>query len=281
MGLCLALLLLSLLSRCHAFFIVIAARQRSGSTELAYRLGQHPCVVDLQEFFNDPGQKDAPLAANTHYRWELYNYLSQHPAFVEQEPLLPSRRTQAVAALRVARAVMCAEKDRQLAQHGESVCAERCSIVVKLFDGHLATVRGVADLVAQPETLLVVLERNALDRMCSLAWAKANNDWRHSPHGTPLAECRKGFKRNGTAVRIERHNNAWFETVRRSAAKARKIAFELPFEAWTDAKQSPAVLRALWALADLPPNRSTAVGARYVGPYEGSGVEGNISQLMR
>ena len=222
------------LRRNSSKFIIIASGQRSASTELGVGLGRaNPCVWNLNEFFNDgPGQTGA--------------------GYLMDPSLFATRRQRALEALDAAHAGACAEIDRARTLRGEPACGlRRCAVAVKLFSSHLVPSAEVSRLFADAGSAVVVLERDAVQRHCSLKFAHQQGDWATAPvagRSVPCHACRTERCRVVRSAFVEDHA-AWFAFVRCAAAAAASSrgspALEVPFAEWTDPAKSSAVLRAV------------------------------------
>ena len=241
--------------------IVIFSLERTGSTQLSFQLGRHPCVVDAFEFFNA----------------KLHHFMDTHPVINAQRNLaepgylrtlitwlrenMPegvfARRNEApVEAIEAARYALCSEKDRQRAALGEQPCGASCSVVTKVFDSHLPF-ELAASLATSPSTTVVLLERDEAARNCSLEWARKRGDWRHTPHGVNRTRCPKFLPAR-----------PWYDMIQREVATAGRMFTYVPFAAWTDESQSENVLRSIWGAAGLEPAQ-TEVWPWFVGRFEG------------
>ena len=153
-----------------AEFIAIISRQRSSSTMLSQAIAAHPCVAWANEIFHVAPAARLRRECGTQDRFSG-RLLREHG----KAALHASRFKHPVAFLRAVR-------ELQLTVQWPKCGCKRASyaVVFKLFDRHLhgrLHESGLQDLLANPRTAVVVLEREAAGSECSLSWAKHSADW--------------------------------------------------------------------------------------------------------
>jgi LPS sulfotransferase NodH len=154
-------------------YVIVVARQRSGSTFLAISIAKQLKQKGGLVVWNadEPWAESTVRADNAHVD-QLVNWT--HAQRMQD----PGRFLQEL------HAAYCSE---QKAMPGA------CVIVLKLFDIHLEDTSAdqLASIFAYPGARVVVLERDAAEERCSLLWAQQTNQW-WTPNGTER-EKRDGY----------------------------------------------------------------------------------------
>lgn len=188
-------------------YIVVAARQRSGSSTLSEVVGGHPCAVSANEIWTDSHSQDIlgghhfTTLDNTEIRENPQEFLSQvHGPLCEQS--------------------------RQRGDIDHS-CSS-CTIVVKMFDIHSITTPGIKKLVADDSIQFVVLERNVQQEFCSLELAHQKGDWGTTP-GQHKDKNTKDFECGSVTHDFASRHNAWFDFLRLELLNHGRYFLNIPF----------------------------------------------------
>jgi len=252
--------------------IIIASGQRSGSTELCLGLAAHRCVAQFNEYFHNGIDKK-----NGRYQsGRAHEYLGDAKWRVRGRP------GHLASSLSAVRSRAQIEIDKRLAERGEPPCGPTgVAIVFKLFPEHVAHGSAywaeghpedkgkravsrdqVRKLLQNKNITVVVLERPAEDRKCSVDAAYDTGNWGNNPgenHHVNHTAC-KLLVRTSKAKAAEskaftKTHDDWFDLVRGATKSAHAaLRLEVPFGVWTDPRRTRNVLHSIWAAAGLEPH---------------------------
>jgi hypothetical protein len=192
-------------------YLIVAARQRSGSTTLSSVIGGHPCAVSANELWtNDPnqdilgGHQFTTMKNDPEIRDNPREYLSQvHPHLCEQ-----SRERGDI----------------------DSSCSS-CTIVVKMFDIHCVTQSGIKELMSDESIRFVVLERNVHQEYCSLELAHQKGDWGTTPGQHKSNGGGVDFVCGDATPEFAAKHNEWFDYLRLELFNQGRLFMNVPFDA--------------------------------------------------
>jgi hypothetical protein len=221
-----------------ASVIVIASGMRSGSTELCGHIAQHRCVIGLNEYFSD-GSNGNKLQSG-----RSSEFLGELPELFE------NRGQHAVESLQMVHERACAELDAKHTGNNEQTCENNCAVVLKLFPTHDHVLKSeIVDLIGQPRTVVVVLERDPADRECSLNWARSTNDW--GIHPSANHTYNRDFCASTATDAFKEAHDSWFGFVRSTIKRSQRPSIEVPFSAWISPATSEVIVKTIWSLAAL------------------------------
>ena len=205
-----------------AQYLVIVARERCGSTHLGAVLGQHPCVLFGDEVLSLHEMDPLQLVYLTRFTYE--DMMQNISGFLDAAHSL----------------VSC-----------PSSCRQHCTIVLKMFDGHLSgNLTAQRSVLAHPGVRVAVLERDAEHIICSLNKGHSLvKDFAHTPleraklYGETLEQqrertriCLEGLNSsetldilNDTYPHFREHHAHWYATVRNTLADLNKAFITVPF----------------------------------------------------
>lgn len=213
--------------------IIIASGQRSGSSEMAAMLAEHPCVWSFNEYFNNGNEIAMPPGPDNddnRQSGSAHQFLG--------DMLWKARFKNMWSSLEMVRSRAQIQIDAEHAMHNEPLCGPGgVSIVFKLFDTHTGLLprrlprAKVRELMQHENATLVILERPAVDRKCSLDHAYAFQDWRTHPdlnHTVNRTACKllaetDRTKKQALAKFTKRHDT-WFQLIRGASAEANATA---------------------------------------------------------
>jgi len=184
-------------------YIIVASRQRSSSSTLAYLIGGHPCVLSGNEIWTNKPTQDI-LGAHGMVNMS-YNEVSENP-----DVFLHKVHEKACM-------------DAQL----PDMCNGMCSISIKLFDIHIVSSNGLRKLMNDTSFFFVVLERDVRGEYCSHMRANLYDDWGITPSGHSLMS--KDFICGETKENFISEHNRWFHTLRENLRVAKRFFMEIPF----------------------------------------------------
>lgn len=228
--------------------IVIAAAQRSGSSELGKKIGeQHGCTENYNEFFYRDSEIDEKLDKQT------------KGAKVDVgEEMFSERWDHALASLSTGREQACKRIDEERVKAGKERCGDRCAVVIKLFKHHQVPEHQMIDLLAHKKTAVVILERDVLHRFCSLQHAHEEHDWSTKPSPNHHVECvpcapKTDCEKEYQSLAVE--HRTWYAFLRETMLATGQISLDVPFQVWIEGTQgrTEAVAQAVWGMAGLGP----------------------------
>ena len=236
--------------------IIIASGQRSGSTALAMELAEHPCVESFNEYFNNgneiemPPPDTVPTHRQSNRAHKFLGDLQWKARFENMWQNLKMVRSKAQLSI-----------DAEHAKRNETLCGVGgVSIVFKLFDTHLPTA-SVKELMRHENATVVVLERSAVDRKCSLDHAYTHHDWSTHPdqnHKVNRTACKllaeTDMTKNRALAKFTKQHDEWFQLIRGASAEVNAaLCVEVPFGVWVhkQLQRSRNVLKSIWAAAGL------------------------------
>ena len=224
-------------------YIIVAARQRSGSSTLSTVIGGHPCAVTANEIWTDQPSQDS---LGGHKFTDLDDKeIRQFPReFLSQVYIS-----------------LC-NQAKDLGQI-EASC-DKCTIVVKMFDIHSLSATGVKSLIEDEDIAFVVLERNAEQESCSLQLAHEKGDWGTTPAQHKVADF---HCTNATKEFVAKHDE-WFSFLRVQLLKKGRYFLNVPFDSVASCKLQN-VVQSIFAFAGLET------------PTELTFSDGNIVQLFK
>lgn len=234
--------------------IIIASGQRSGSTAMAMGLAEHPCVWSFNEYFNNGNEIAMPPDSDDRRQSGLaHRFLGDKQWKARFKNMWQS--------LEMVRSRAQIQLDAEHAMHNEPLCGPGgVSIVFKLFDTHTSLPRAkVRELMQHENATVVMLERRAVDRKCSLDHAYAHQDWRTHPdlnHTVNRTACKllaetDRTKQQALAKFAKRHDE-WFQFIREASAEANAaLRIEVPFGVWVHKQRSRNVIQSIWEAAGL------------------------------
>lgn len=188
-------------------FVVIVARQRSGSSTLSNLIGSHPCSLSGNEIWRNSTKQD-PLGA--------HRLTNMTPEQVRQQPH---------TFLKEIHDNVCTEAIRN--GRIASNCKGKCTISVKMFDVHHLSQEGIFAMVDDPDFRFVVLERNVEDEYCSHYIAVTTGDFGTTPGGhkkmSARIECGEA-----TPEFVDEHTQ-WFSSMRNNLRSKGRSYLDIPF----------------------------------------------------
>jgi len=228
-----------------AEFVVVVSRQRSSSTVLSQAIAAfHPCVTWTNEIFHREPAARLRRECGTQDRFSG-KLLRAHG----KAALHTSRFSQPVEFLRAVR-------DLQLSvQWPRQGCSRAAyALVFKLFDGHLhgrLQQSGLKDLLSDPRTAVVVLERDPAASECSLSWARHSADWGVVParHSDAYAAYQSKHCAGMPSPTYQAAHVAWYRRVRGLLRQLRKPFLDVTFNQSTNELMD--VINRVYALAHL------------------------------
>ena len=249
--------------------IIIASGPRSGSSALAMELAEHPCVMSFNEYFNNgneikmPPPDTVPSHRQSGRAHQFLGDLQWKARFEKMWQNLKMVRSKAQLSI-----------DAGHAKRNETLCGVGgVSIVFKLFDTHWTgyhtgetfntaeylPTASVNELMRHENATVVVLERSAVDRKCSLDHAYTHHDWSTSPdqnHKVNRTACKllaeTDMTKNRALAKFTKQHDEWFQLIRGASAEANAaLRVEVPFDVWVHKQRSRNVLKSIWAAAGL------------------------------
>lgn len=197
--------------------IVVAARQRSGSTFLAESIWERAKNMTNGASEDEPWFLDEPWIA-----------AQERPANKDIEEMVhwpvDRRLENPLGYIQALHSARCHQLHQSKSWRG----ACKFTIVLKLFDIHYtnsifkqANASMLRPLFSDPSSRVVVLERDPISQHCSLMWAEKTNHWwlPETPESSRKAyEAFKRDKCSHTAITSERRafirdHERWFATV--------------------------------------------------------------------
>lgn len=184
-------------------YIIVSARQRSGSSTLSSSLGGHPCTLNGNEIWSDNASQDI-LRGHTYTSLSNQEIRKNPHAFLSEihDDICHMARNNGYI---------------------DSSCS-KCTVVVKMFDIHHLSEEGIIDLMSDKDISFVVLERDVQKEYCSLQLAHEKGDW-----GTTPSDHKKEnneYQCDTVSESFAWEHNAWFYFIR---TELRKKGFLLMF----------------------------------------------------
>jgi len=184
--------------------ISVTTLQRSGSTTVSRLIASQQCAVWGNEIFVGGGQ-------DVLHGHELAEYTIQEARDNPVQFLLDVNK------------IVCKSDDIP------KECNGRCTIVVKVFDNHLVSEKGMEEMIASPDFGFVVLQRPISEWYSSGYSAWKNNDWDTTPNAKRPE--RKIFKEEDLPSMTKTRYSTWFDKLRDGLNGAGKLYLEIPFAA--------------------------------------------------
>lgn len=193
-------------------YIIVSARQRSGSSTLSAVIGGHPCAVNANEIWTDSPSQDI-LGAHQFTEMDVHEIRQYPHEFLTQVygPLCD---------LSIDRGVV------------DSSC-NRCTIVVKMFDIHSISPDGIKSLMADEGISFVVLERDVEQESCSLQLAHQKGDWGTTPDQHKL---KADFECVTASEEFIVEHDKWFNFVRSELFNHGRYFINIPFNSVASCK---------------------------------------------
>ena len=189
-------------------YIVVAARQRSGSSTLSAVIGGHPCAVSANEIWTDSPHQDV---LGAHYLTTLDNKeIREHPLdFLSQ-----------------VHGPLC----EQAMERGDiDYSCSSCTVVLKMFDIHSISASGIKDLMNDEAIKFVVLERDIQDEFCSLELAHQKGDWGTTP-GQHKEKKMENFVCGSVTHEFAYKHRAWFDFLHLELLNMGRYFLNIPFD---------------------------------------------------
>ena len=180
--------------------ISVTTLQRSGSTTVSRLIASQKCAVWGNEIFVGGSQ-------DVLHGHELAEYTIQEARDNPVQFLLDVNK------------IVCKSEDIP------KECNGRCTIVVKVFDNHLISEKGMAEMITSPDVGFVLLQRPLLDWYSSGWSAWKNNDWDTTPNAKRPE--RKVFKYAPDEAKAR--FSTWFDKLRTGLNEVGKLYIEVPF----------------------------------------------------
>lgn len=189
-------------------YLIVAARQRSGSTTLSSVIGGHPCAISANEMWTDSPSQDIlgghrfTTLDEKEIREDPREFLKQvHPYLCEQ-----SRERGEI----------------------DGSCSS-CTVVVKMFDIHSITETGIKELMSDDSIRFVVLERSVQQEYCSLELASQKGDWGTTP-GQHKKDKMVDFQCGDATKEFSTKHNTWFDFLRLELFNQDRYFLDIPFD---------------------------------------------------
>lgn len=189
-------------------YIVVAARQRSGSSTLSAVIGGHPCAVSANEIWTDSPHQDV---LGAHYLTTLDNKeIREYPLdFLSQ-----------------VHGPLC----EQAMERGDiDYSCSSCTVVLKMFDIHSISASGIKDLMNDEAIKFVVLERDIQDEFCSLELAHQKGDWGTTP-GQHKEKKMENFVCGSVTHEFAYKHRAWFDFLHLELLNMGRYFLNIPFD---------------------------------------------------
>ena len=149
----------------------------------------------------------------------------------------------------------------------------------EFFENHLQGEK-VKELMQYETATVVILERPALNRKCSMDHAKEHNDWLTFPskdHKVNITRCTLLAATNSNKTqelaKFTKQHDEWFEFIRGASNLTHSAGFpflkwyddvprvvEVPFDILVDKQRSKNVFRSIWETAGLDPDAARGYG---------------------
>ena len=188
-------------------YIIVAARQRSGSSTLSSVIGGHPCAVNANEIWTNQPSQDI---LGAHEFTELDEHeIRQYPReFLSQihGPLCDLSMENGMI---------------------DSFC-DKCTIVLKMFDIHSISPDGIKNLMSDKDISFVVLERDVQKESCSLQLAHQKGDWGTTPGQHKI---KADFQCVPASPEFVQNHDYWFNNIRKELANHGRFFLHVPFDA--------------------------------------------------
>lgn len=189
-------------------YIIVAARQRSGSSTLSSVIGGHPCAVDANEIWTDSPSQD--ILGGHYFTTMDYPEIRNNPREFLSEVHGP----------------IC----QQSRERGDiDPSCSSCTIVVKMFDIHSISSSGIRGLMGDDSISFVVLERDVQQQFCSLELAHQKGDWGTTP-GQHSEKKMKNFECGDVTHEFASKHHAWFNFLRLELFNKGRYFLNVPFD---------------------------------------------------
>lgn len=189
-------------------YLIVAARQRSGSSTLSSSLGGHPCAANANEIWTNNTSQDI-LGG--------HEFTSLSPKDIRAKPH---------EFLSEIHSSLCSKAKSTGLVH--ETCS-KCTIVLKMFDIHDISSEGIIDLMSDKDVYFVVLERDVEQEFCSLQLAHQKGDWGTTP-GQHKLKYASTFDCGGVTEEFYYKHTLWFNFLRTELRRNQRFFVDIPFD---------------------------------------------------